>query len=357
MSVRRRDMRSTELKSSSEMLCTQTDWSPHPSPNPSPNPRPNPSPHPSPNPSPNPSLDTTETSLEENSFDSGLVSRCRDVKLNDSLNSDSFKQLHRGSTIKKYNAQFHKVFKNIQEEETLRKVYSCALQRDILLQGRLYISSNWLCFHARLFGKDIKVTIAVSSIKLVKKHRTAGLLPNGLAIRTNMDEKHIFVSFLSRDSVYDVLKLVCSHLQANSKKSLSASLCTDTCDSSPLEKCLLQITIQRKLSNGSTSSLLDTECASVLRSSSSSLSGPEPDPPRPHRLSLNTTETVNENKFEPEYSEGIGSVQHGILRILFTIIVLLLLSSIYMMFRVLSLEQQLAALQSSPHPALAPRPR
>jgi len=37
-------------------------------------------------------------------------------------------------------------------------VCSCALQRDILIQGRLYISPNWLCFYANLFGKDIKVT-------------------------------------------------------------------------------------------------------------------------------------------------------------------------------------------------------
>lgn len=39
----------------------------------------------------------------------------------------------------------------------LFSVYSCALLRDILLQGRLYISRNWLCFYANLFGKDIKV--------------------------------------------------------------------------------------------------------------------------------------------------------------------------------------------------------
>ncbi len=38
-------------------------------------------------------------------------------------------------------------------------VYSCALLRDILLQGRLYISRNWLCFYANLFGKDIKVSV------------------------------------------------------------------------------------------------------------------------------------------------------------------------------------------------------
>lgn len=39
-------------------------------------------------------------------------------------------------------------------------VCSCALQRDLLLQGRLYISPNWLCFHASLFGRDIKVVMS-----------------------------------------------------------------------------------------------------------------------------------------------------------------------------------------------------
>lgn len=29
--------------------------------------------------------------------------------------------------------------------------YPCALQRDILLQGRLYLSENWLCFYSHVF--------------------------------------------------------------------------------------------------------------------------------------------------------------------------------------------------------------
>ncbi|KAJ7983334.1 hypothetical protein DPEC_G00380250, partial [Dallia pectoralis] len=102
-----------------------------------------------------------------------------------------------------------------------RTVYSCALLRDILLQGRLYISRNWLCFYANLFGKDIKVAIPVVSVRLVKKHKTAGLVPNGLAITTDTSQKYVFVSLLSRDSVYDVLRRICTHLQVNGKKSLS----------------------------------------------------------------------------------------------------------------------------------------
>ncbi|KAJ0069612.1 hypothetical protein NL108_011112, partial [Boleophthalmus pectinirostris] len=95
--------------------------------------------------------------------------------------------------------------------------YSCALLRDILLQGRLYISRHWLCFYANLFGKDIKVCIPVVSVRLVKKHKTAGLVPNGLAITIDTGQKYVFVSLLSRDSVYDVLRRICTHLQVNGK--------------------------------------------------------------------------------------------------------------------------------------------
>uniref|UniRef100_A0A8D3B883 GRAM domain-containing protein n=1 Tax=Scophthalmus maximus TaxID=52904 RepID=A0A8D3B883_SCOMX len=117
----------------------------------------------------------------------------------------------------KYNSQYHKLFQTVPPEEILMKVYSCALLRDILLQGRLYISRNWLCFYANLFGKDIKVCIPVVSVRLVKKHKTAGLVPNGLAITMDTGQKYVFVSLLSRDSVYDVLRRICTHLQVNGK--------------------------------------------------------------------------------------------------------------------------------------------
>ncbi|XP_031425108.1 GRAM domain-containing protein 2A isoform X2 [Clupea harengus] len=143
------------------------------------------------------------------------------LQLIDELSYEDVKKCYRGSTVSKYNSQYHKLFQTVPKEEILMKVYSCALLRDILLQGRLYISRNWLCFYANLFGKDIKVAIPVVSVRLVKKHKTAGLVPNGLAITTDTSQKYVFVSLLSRDSVYDVLRRICTHLQVNGKKSLS----------------------------------------------------------------------------------------------------------------------------------------
>uniref|UniRef100_A0A8C2H8U3 GRAM domain-containing protein n=1 Tax=Cyprinus carpio TaxID=7962 RepID=A0A8C2H8U3_CYPCA len=145
----------------------------------------------------------------------------RRLQLIDDLSYEDVKKCYRGSTVSKYNSQYHKLFSAIPKEEILMKVYSCALLRDILLQGRLYISRNWLCFYANLFGKDIKVCVPVVSVRLVKKHKTAGLVPNGLVITTDSSQKYVFVSLLSRDSVYDVLRRICTHLQVNGKKSLS----------------------------------------------------------------------------------------------------------------------------------------
>ncbi|XP_061898614.1 GRAM domain-containing protein 2A isoform X2 [Entelurus aequoreus] len=111
------------------------------------------------------------------------------MHVTDDLSYEDVKKCYRGSTVNKYNSQYHKLFQTVPKDELLMKVYSCALLRDILLQGRLYISRNWLCFYAHLFGKDIKVCIPVVSVRLVKKHKTAGLVPNGLAITMDTGQK------------------------------------------------------------------------------------------------------------------------------------------------------------------------
>ena len=69
----------------------------------------------------------------------------------------------------KRNAEFHELFPSVPEGDyliegmsylmcpfcrTLTSVidYGCALQREILIQGRFYISENHVCFHANIFG-------------------------------------------------------------------------------------------------------------------------------------------------------------------------------------------------------------
>ena len=46
---------------------------------------------------------------------------------------------------------FKRIFKDLPIDERLIVDYSCALQRDILLQGRIYVTQNYLCFYANIF--------------------------------------------------------------------------------------------------------------------------------------------------------------------------------------------------------------
>uniref|UniRef100_A0A8C6RTN8 GRAM domain containing 2B n=1 Tax=Nannospalax galili TaxID=1026970 RepID=A0A8C6RTN8_NANGA len=60
-----------------------------------------------------------------------------------------------------------------------------------------------------------QISIPVFSVTLIKKTKTALLVPNALIIATVTD-RYIFVSLLSRDSTYKLLKSVCGHLDNTS---------------------------------------------------------------------------------------------------------------------------------------------
>uniref|UniRef100_A0A8C5L3P1 GRAM domain containing 2B n=1 Tax=Jaculus jaculus TaxID=51337 RepID=A0A8C5L3P1_JACJA len=115
----------------------------------------------------------------------------------------------------KANMHFHKLFLDVPTEEPLRQSFTCALQKEILYQGKLFVSENWICFHSKVFGKDTKISIPAFSVTLIKKTKTALLVPNALIIATVTD-RYIFVSLLSRDSTYKLLKSVCGHLENTS---------------------------------------------------------------------------------------------------------------------------------------------
>ncbi|XP_029908834.1 GRAM domain-containing protein 2A isoform X2 [Myripristis murdjan] len=261
------------------------------------------------------------------------------LQLIDDLSYEDVKKCYRGSTVSKYNSQYHKLFQTVPKEEILMKVYSCALLRDILLQGRLYISRNWLCFYANLFGKDIKVAIPVVSVRLVKKHKTAGLVPNGLAITIDTGQKYVFVSLLSRDSVYDVLRRICTHLQVNGK-SLSLKQYLEEPSSLSMDEYPEVLKWRRKPSLPAVSSSLPD----LLGNSSSSLSADAPF--SPHTLADSSLETEKILLTEPV--PELGHMEYQLLKLFILLVFLLVLSSCYLAFRVCRLEQQLSFLSSQP---------
>ncbi|XP_057271265.1 GRAM domain-containing protein 2B isoform X3 [Pezoporus wallicus] len=118
----------------------------------------------------------------------------------------------RASNQLKANAHFHKLFLDVPIDEPLKQSFTCALQKEILYQGKLFLSENWICFHSKVFGKDTKISIPVLSVTLLKKTKTALLVPNAVIIATVTD-RYMFVSLLSRDTTYRLLKSICRHLE------------------------------------------------------------------------------------------------------------------------------------------------
>jgi len=105
---------------------------------------------------------------------------------------------------KKRNRDFHVLFKSVPDDDYLIEDYSCALQREILAHGRLYVSEGHLCFSSNIIGWVTTLVMSFDEIVSVEKRSTALIFKNGLMIST-LQNKHIFASFTNRDSTYDLI--------------------------------------------------------------------------------------------------------------------------------------------------------
>ncbi|KAI5479022.1 gram domain protein [Pseudohyphozyma bogoriensis] len=119
---------------------------------------------------------------------------------------DVVSQLGTGYAVasSKRNADFHAIFKNIPDDDYLIEDYGCALQREILIQGRLYISEHHLSFNANIFGWVTTHTLPFAEIVSIEKRMTAYVIPNAIQV-TTLHARYTFASFLSRDTTYDLV--------------------------------------------------------------------------------------------------------------------------------------------------------
>jgi hypothetical protein len=120
----------------------------------------------------------------------------------------------------KRNRDFHNLFKSVPEDDYLIEDYSAALQKEILLQGRLYVSEGHLCFSSNILGWVTNLVISFDEVVSVEKKSTAVLFPNGIVIQT-LHARNIFASFLSRDSTYDLIIGIWKISHPNLKSSLN----------------------------------------------------------------------------------------------------------------------------------------
>lgn len=105
---------------------------------------------------------------------------------------------------KQRNRNFHQQFRSVPEDDYLIEDYSCALQREILLAGRIYISEGHICFSSNILGWVTTLVISFEEIVSVERENTALVIPNAIAIQT-LHARHTFRSLLSREATYELM--------------------------------------------------------------------------------------------------------------------------------------------------------
>lgn len=104
----------------------------------------------------------------------------------------------------KRNKDFHQLFRSVPEDDYLIEDYSAALQKEILLHGRLYVSEGHICFSSNIMGWVTNMVISFDEVVSIEKKSTALIFPNALVIST-LHARNIFASFVARDSTYELL--------------------------------------------------------------------------------------------------------------------------------------------------------
>ncbi|KPI42557.1 uncharacterized protein AB675_9656 [Cyphellophora attinorum] len=105
---------------------------------------------------------------------------------------------------KQRNRTFHQQFRSVPEDDYLIEDYSCALQKEILLAGRIYISEGHICFSSNILGWVTTIVISFDEVVSIEKENTALVIPNAIAVQT-LHARHTFRSLLSREATYDLL--------------------------------------------------------------------------------------------------------------------------------------------------------
>jgi len=108
----------------------------------------------------------------------------------------------------------------VPEDDYLIEDYSAALQREILLQGRLYISEGHICFSSNILGWVTNLVISFDEIMSIEKKTTAVIFPNGIIIQT-LHARNVFASLVTRDTTYDLIISIWKINHPNLKSSLN----------------------------------------------------------------------------------------------------------------------------------------
>jgi hypothetical protein len=115
-------------------------------------------------------------------------------------------------------------FSEVRREDILRHVFgdvgeliddfSCAVESTVLLHGRIYVTTRFVCFYSNLFGLEKKIRIPYTHVTAVSKENTALVIPNAIAI-TTIRKEYVFRSFWDREACFHSLN---KHIKGMSER-------------------------------------------------------------------------------------------------------------------------------------------
>mmetsp|Transcript_4690 Transcript_4690/g.18771 ORF Transcript_4690/g.18771 Transcript_4690/m.18771 type:complete len:1066 (-) Transcript_4690:111-3308(-) len=90
------------------------------------------------------------------------------------------------------------------DSEVFVEEYLCALYKKILLQGRMYVFQNHVCFYSNVFGYTKVKTIALEDVTIVNRAYTAQVVFNAIEI-VHKGKCEFFTSFIFPDRTYKTI--------------------------------------------------------------------------------------------------------------------------------------------------------
>ncbi|KAJ8270551.1 hypothetical protein GJAV_G00116240 [Gymnothorax javanicus] len=252
----------------------------------------------------------------------------------------------------KHNKSFHKIFQDIPETEELTHAFTCALQKEVLYQGKLFVSDNFVCFYSSVLLKETRVVIHVSNVQAVKKQNTALLVPNALSIRTNEGEKYLFVSLRNREACHKLLCSVCPNVEQKSGQGSPVVSSAENSIDPGKDSNSSESSVEDSLDHSDyPSDLLKPPLPRLIRTSrtpqSSSTSTDKDDSSSDENIDQSWIWSITEKmKSILVLSE---SNDYNLLLIIYLLLVLLLLlTSGYIGLRIMALEEQLSSMGALP---------
>ncbi|KAF8984041.1 hypothetical protein BGZ46_008962 [Entomortierella lignicola] len=107
--------------------------------------------------------------------------------------------------------------------------FSCALEREILWQGTVFVTATHICFYGKQFGKAVKVIVDYRDLVSIEKEKKMGVFPSSIRIRTRQTgttgspigsreqedqavsseeetKDYVLTSLISRDQAYAIME-------------------------------------------------------------------------------------------------------------------------------------------------------